>query len=184
MNRLNIYIGVGALLLALVGLFIWVPHDTGTGLIVRVRRQVSIGDAFAPSIAFALLAIGGAILLIEHRKRTNVELTLMQLSHSVALVGVIVLGLLFMQHAGPALLRITDLFANSNSEYRLLRETFPWKYSGFFLGGLTIVAGMATLSAGRLQARTVVIGCLVTTGFIILVDLPFEDLLLPPNGDY
>ena len=65
-----------------------------------------------------------------------------------------------------------------------MRETFPWKYSGFFFGGLTIVAGMATLSAGRLQARTVVIACLVTTGLIILVDLPFEDLLLPPNGDY
>ncbi|MDU8913587.1 hypothetical protein [Aestuariicoccus sp. MJ-SS9] len=184
MYRLNIYIGSGAVLLALVGLFLWIPQDTGTGLIVRVRRQVSIGDALAPTIAFTLMAIGGALLLIERRKPVSTEVRLAPFLHTGALVAVIILGLLLMRHAGPGFLRIADLFGTEPSEYRLLRETFPWKYIGYFLGGATMIGGMASLSAGRLQARTVLIASAVTIGLIALVDLPFDDLLLPPNGDY
>lgn len=184
MYRLNIYIGCGAVLLALVGLFLWVPQDTGTGLIIRVRRQVSIGDALAPTIAFALMAIGGALLLMEQRKRDSTEVTLAPFLHTSALVAVIGLGLLLMRHAGPTLLYLADWFGAEVSEYRLLRETFPWKYIGFFLGGVIMIGGMASLSAGRLRARTLLISCAVTIVLIALVDVPFDDLLLPPNGDY
>ena len=184
MYRLNIYIGSGAVLLALVGLFLWVPQDTGTGLIVHIRRQVSIGDALAPTIAFTLMVIGGALLLIEQRKHTSTEGELASFFHTGALVVVIVLGLLLMRHAGPGLLLVAEGFGATDTEYRLLRETFPWKYIGYFLGGVTIIGGMASLSAGRLQARTVLIAVAVTIVLISLVDVPFDDLLLPPNGDY
>jgi hypothetical protein len=184
MYRLNIYIGSGAVLLALVGLFLWVPQDTGTGLIVHVRRQVSIGDALAPTIAFILMAIGGALLLIEQRKHTSIEVELAPFYHTGALVAVIVLGLLLMRHAGPSLLFVAEGFGATDTEYRLLRETFPWKYIGYFLGGVTMIGGMASLSAGRVQARTFLIAAAVTMGLVALVDLPFDDLLLPPNGDY
>ncbi len=184
MYRLNIYIGSGAVLLALAGLFLWIPQDTGTGLIVRVRRQVSIGDALAPTIAFTLMAIGGVLLLIEQRKHSSSEVTLAPFLHTGSLVAVIVLGLLFMRHAGPGFLRVAEWFGATETEYRLLRETFPWKYIGYFLGGVTVIGGMASLSAGRLQARTVLIAVAVTIVLISLVDVPFDDLLLPPNGDY
>lgn len=184
MYRLNIYIGSGAVLLALVGLFLWIPQDTGTGLIVRVRRQVSIGDALAPTIAFTLMAIGGALLLIERRKHTSNEVTLAPFLHTGAVVAVIILGLLLMRHAGPGFLLVAEWLGATDTEYRLLRETFPWKYIGYFLGGVTIIGGMASLSAGRLQPRTVLIAGVVTIGLVALVDLPFDDLLLPPNGDY
>lgn len=184
MYRLNIYIGSGAVLLALVGLFLWIPQDTGTGLIVRVRRQVSIGDALAPTIAFTLMAIGGVLLLIELRKRASTEVILAPFFHTGALVAVIVLSLLLMRHAGTGLLLVAEWFGATDTEYRLLRETFPWKYIGYFLGGVTMIGGMASLSAGRMQAHTVLIAIAVTMGLIAVVDLPFDDLLLPPNGDY
>ena len=184
MYRLNIYIGSGAVLLALVGLFLWIPQDTGTGLIVHVRRQVSIGDALAPTIAFALMAIGGALLLIERRKHTSTEVSIAPFLHTGALVAIIALGLLLMRYAGPGFLLVPEGFGTTDTEYRLLRETFPWKYIGYFLGGVTMIGGMASLSAGRLQARTVLIAGAVTIGLIVLVDMPFDDLLLPPNGDY
>ncbi|TRD17285.1 hypothetical protein [Palleronia caenipelagi] len=184
MYRLNIYIGSGAVLLALVGLFLWVPQDTGTGLIVRVRRQVSIGDALAPTIAFTLLAIGGALLLIEPRKRFDNEVTLAPFLHTGAIVSVIILSLFTMRYAGPGALLVAEGFGAAETEYRLVRETFPWKYIGYFFGGVTMIVGMASLSAGCLRARTVIIAVAATLILIMLVDVPFDDLLLPPNGDY
>jgi hypothetical protein len=89
-----------------------------------------------------------------------------------------------MRHAGPSLLFVAEGFGATDTEYRLLRETFPWKYIGYFLGGVTMIGGMASLSAGRVQARTFLIAAAVTMGLVALVDLPFDDLLLPPNGDY
>ena len=35
-------------LAALFIIFVWVPMDTGTGLVEKVRRKYTIGDALAP----------------------------------------------------------------------------------------------------------------------------------------
>ena len=46
-----------------------------------------------------------------------------------------------------------------------------------------LVAGLIALIEGRLRPRTLLIGALAALALIVLYDLPFEDLQLPPNGD-
>ena len=57
-------LGVFFVAFAVLLVFIWVPLDVDTGYIETVRRQVSIGDALAPTIAGAFLLIGGLGLLL------------------------------------------------------------------------------------------------------------------------
>jgi len=45
------------------------------------------------------------------------------------------------------------------------------------------VTGLIGLVEGRITMRGVVIGLGSAIVFIIIYDLPFDDLLLPPNGD-
>jgi len=67
--------------------------------------------------------------------------------------------------------------------YRNLRDTAPWKYVGYVAGGTLLVAGLMALVEGNVTWRGVMIGLLATLALIAVYDLPFEDLLLPPNGD-
>ena len=50
---------------ALLIIFIWVPMDTGTGLVEKVRRKYSIGDALAPTVAGAILLMGGILVWLR-----------------------------------------------------------------------------------------------------------------------
>ena len=52
-------IGIGGLLAGCLILLVWIPLDVETGLIEKVRSQVTIGDAMAPSLAAAVLILGG-----------------------------------------------------------------------------------------------------------------------------
>ncbi len=82
-----------------------------------------------------------------------------------------------MRFAGPLAAAFTE------SGYRPLRDTIPWKYIGFIAGGTCLVAGLKALVEGRVTMRGVVIGLAACLVLIALYDLPFDDLLLPPNGD-
>ena len=73
------------------------------------------------------------------------------------------------------------LFADD--EYRLLRDTVPWKYVGFASGGFVIVAGASSVVEGRFSRSAALAGIVAVLLIIALYDLPFDDLLLPPNGD-
>ena len=64
-----------------------------------------------------------------------------------------------------------------------MRDTAPWKYIGFILGGVVLIAGLIALVEGRVSLRGVVLGLMATFALIVVYDLPFDDLLLPPNGD-
>jgi hypothetical protein len=68
-------------------------------------------------------------------------------------------------------------------EYRLLRDMIGIKHIGFLIGGVIMVGGMITVVEGRLSRRALIIGLIWSLVLILVYDLPFEDLLLPPNGD-
>jgi len=51
-------------------------------------------------------------------------------------------------------------------------------------GGDTLVAGVIGLGERRASPRALLWGALAVIGLIALFDLPFDDLLLPPNGDF
>lgn len=172
----NAVLGALALLLALLVALAWVPLDTDSGLILRVRRQVSIGDALAPVVAAAVIGLGGVLLLTAERAVPRQErLTPGNLRFLAAALGLTVLGLLVIRHAGPALL--------GAEQYRLQRDTLPWRVLGYMLGGSLMISGLIALVEHRLTWRAVAIGVLATAALVALYDLPFDDLLLPPNGD-
>ena len=68
-------------------------------------------------------------------------------------------------------------------EYRLLRDTAPWKYLGFVVGGTFMIFTLMSLADGRLRLMRLAMALLVTVIMALLYDLPFDDLQLPPNGD-
>lgn len=177
---INKSLGLIALVLSLVIVFVWIPHDVESGLIEKVRRSVTLGDAFAPTIAAFLIGLGGLLILFGD-SGSDEQWSLGSNTHyALSVLLLISLSLLAMRFAGPL---IVEWISSENREYRLLRDTVPWKYLGYLFGGTMLVAGLIAWTERRLRFVHVVIGITATLLFIGFYDLPFEDLLLPPNGD-
>lgn len=178
----NLILGILMSAAALLVAFVWIPSDVETGIFEKVRRRLEIGDAFAPTLAAGLLGIGGLLLIIEELKsRTALRIA----RHNVPfVVGLFVLFVLFtsvMMWSGPL---FVALFAEQGSEYRLLRDTAPWKYLGFMIGGTFLVCTLICFVERRFTLQALAIGIGASLALTLLYDFPFEDLLLPPNGDY
>ncbi|MCY3994766.1 MAG: hypothetical protein OXF07_01365 [Rhodobacter sp.] len=175
----NHVLGIGCIAASLTAIFLWIPSDTSTGLVETVRRQVSVGDALAPTVAAGFVLAGGA--LVHHRDGTasaKTRVTPGNLRFLVVLLSILAVSHAVMRWAGPAAAGLV-----TEEGYRALRNTIPWKHIGFFLGGSLLVTGLISSVEGRVTVRSILIGALATLAMIAVYDLPFEDLLLPPNGD-
>jgi len=178
----NLVLGILMSAAALLIVFVWIPSDVETGIFEKVRRRLQIGDAFAPTLAAGLLGTGGVLLIVEALKsRTTLRIA----RHSIGfVVGLFALFLLFtsvMMWAGPAFVAV---LGDQGAEYRLLRDTAPWKYLGFLMGGTLLVSALISFVERRVTWQALVIGLGASAALALLYDLPFDDLLLPPNGDY
>ncbi|MCP4315029.1 MAG: hypothetical protein GY789_03100 [Hyphomicrobiales bacterium] len=183
-SRSNLILGVSFILFSLLLIFVWIPLDTDSGILEKVRRQVIIGDALAPTLAGVFLLIGGFILVVFERNAPDQsEIDLVNLGFVAMVVLLLAVSFLVMRYTGPALVALANLTRETPLEYRLLRDTAPWKYSGFFIGGTLMIAGLIGLIEGKVTFRTIVIGIVAVLAMIAIYDLPFDDLLLPPNGD-
>jgi hypothetical protein len=183
-SRSNLVLGLVCLAFALVLLVVWIPLDTETGLIEKVRRRVVIGDALAPSVAAVFLVIGGVVLIIfERNVPRQPRVTAGNLRFIGAIFLILTISLVIMRYAGPVAVNIANVFAGEPLEYRLLRDTAPWKYIGYFLGGIVMIAGLISLIEGRINTKILLVSMVAVLALIAIYDLPFEDLLLPPNGD-
>ncbi len=178
----DLVLGLIVLGVSLAIAFIWIPLDVETGVFEKVRRRIEIGDAFAPAFAATLLGLGGLLLVVEALRSTS--LTRLSGSSFFFAGGLLLAFIVFF-----ALLRWTGpvsvgLFGQEGMEYRLLRDTVPWKYTGFVLGGSALVSGLIVFVERQLTIRAIAIGVIATLVLILIYDLPFDDLLLPPNGDF
>ena len=172
-------VGLGALVAGCLILFIWIPLDVETGLFEKVRSQVTIGDALAPSLAASVLILGGLLLIFQSFRTNGVtQLSWKSLKFIFLLLALVGLSMAVMRWAGP----LSALLFSG--DYRSLRDTVPWKYIGYFLGGIIMVFGLISMMEGRMRWRTFIISILAVLFLIIVYDLPFENLLLPPNGDF
>ena len=88
-----------------------------------------------------------------------------------------------MRSFGPLAVMLYNEIAVSDLQYRLLRDTRPWKYLGFIAGGTLLISGLISLVQGRISWKSIAIGLIAIALMIAVYDLPFDDLLLPPNGD-
>jgi len=174
----DLVIGLGGLAAGCLILLVWVPMDVETGLMEKVRGRVVIGDSLAPSLAAVVLMLGGLMLTFQsYRASGGVVLTWKSLKYVGLTLSILALSMAMMRWSGPLAAWIFG------GDYRNLRDMIPWKYTGFFLGGATLVFGLITMIEGRVRLRVFVISLLAVLILMMLYDLPFKNLQLPPNGD-
>ena len=95
---------------------------------------------------------------------------------------ILIVSLLLMRWGGPLAVSALQIIGADLPEYRLLSATVPYKYIGFALGGFVLVAGLISWIEGRLSWRATLIAFGAVIGLILVYDVPFNSLLLPPNG--
>jgi len=172
------------LVFAIVVLGVWIPNDVETGLLEKMRRHWVIGDSLAPTLAAGFVLVGAAlILLFEKRDEAQFTMAAAQFVFFLKLVIAILIALSVMRHLGPILINTYAAISGLDLEYRLLRDVTGIKHIGFLIGGMIMVGGMIAVVEGRLSRRALMIGLIWSLALILVYDLPFEDLLLPPNGD-
>lgn len=177
-DRANVILGLGIVCFAIFTALIWIPMDTATGMIEKVRRQVTIGDALAPTVACGFLILGGLIVALFERPENSRSLTSSNLRFIAMFLAIMAGSFIIMRWLGPLTAEALSL-----GEYRLLRDTRPWKYLGFLVGAAGMIAGLAAMIEGRITLRGILVGLMTVALLILVYDLPFDNLLLPPNGD-
>lgn len=175
-----------AIALGSVMLLLWIPHDVETGVIVRVRNQVELGDAMAPSVVAWGFLLAGAMLAHSAYRRRAAEggLTPGNLRFLCSAGAVIVASLLLMRYLGPLLAAGIRLLDPDLPGYAVLRDLAPWKYLGFVAGGTVFISGLMSVVEGRLRGIAPLIGLAAVAVLIAIYDIALDDLRLPPNGDY
>lgn len=181
-TRTNLLLGIAVLAMAALVALVWIPVDVESGVFEKVRSRLEIGDAFAPTLAAGLLGLGGLLLVMEAMNtRSALRMGVHSFQYVIGLLIVFAMFSFLLMWTGPALVA---LFGAKESEYRLLRDTVPWKYAGFLLGGTFLVTTLISVVEHRLTWQSALIGVAASLAMIVLYDLPFDDLLLPPNGDF
>ncbi len=172
------WLGLITLGLALVILFVWIPLDVDSGLTETVRRRTVLGDALAPTMAAALLGLAGLALFLKGGHSDSVHLDRTSLIWALSLIATLTAALALMRWTGPALAALL-----TDTEYRLLRTTLPWTYLGFLTGGTLLIFTLTSLAEGRMRLGRLALAFAAALVMALLYDLPFDDLILPPNGD-
>lgn len=174
----DVILGALALFFGCVIVFYWAPVDSDTGLAEKVRGRWSIGDALAPTIAGVVIAGSGVFIALGGLLRTTqATVSARSFAFLAAFLTIVIAGFLVMRYAGPL------VAVALGEEYRILRDERPWKYVGFILGGGGMIFGLISLAEGRIKVGRLLLALTIAAALALVYDLPFEDLLLPPNGD-
>ncbi len=191
-RKWNIGIGLFFLAASVITLIFWIPVDVETGVVEQERRSTVIGDAMAPTmVSFGIMAVSVALLAVTFlgravSGRTEAEsasgMSLENLRNLLWLLLIVGLSLALMVWTGPTVVAILQMTGSEISEYRLLQDTVPYKYLGFALGGFWLVLGLISWIEGRVKNRAIVTAIGAVVVLIVLYDVPFDSLLLPPNG--
>lgn len=184
-NHADRWLSILVILFACVLVFLWIPADVETGIIEKVRSQKNIGDAMAPTIAGAVLGLGGLMLLLQSllgHSEEKIGISVINLKFLGWLIGIVLVSLLVMRWLGPL---VTPLLTGSDDPaiYRSLRDTLPWKYIGYLSGGFIMIFGLMTFIQRRFSWINFIVALLAVLVLALIYDLPFDNLLLPPNGD-
>ena len=190
-HHCSLVLGLLFTVFALVTLLVWIPLDIETGVTETLRRRVEIGDAMAPTVITVGILIASIWLCLHSlfRLRAGHEpqdigiLSLENLWFMMAMLAVFVMGFALIQWTGPVVVKLINVTGADIGSYRQLRDTVPYKYAGFIVGGSAIIFGIISLVERRMSWRLAGVSIGAALVIAALFDLPFEDLLLPPNGD-
>ena len=179
-------VAAGIAAFALLTLGIWIPADVESGVVETFRRRIVIGDALAPT-AVAVGMIGASVLLavsvILRSRKSVISLDRLSLVFVARFSAVIAIALALTTYTGPLVVEAINALGGGIGSYRELRDTVPYKYLGYLMGGTVLVGGAIAVVEQRLTRGAVLAGALSAITLTLLYDVPFDDLLLPPNGD-
>lgn len=171
---------------ALLTLGLWIPADVESGVVETFRRRTVIGDAMAPTVVAIAMIVAAALLAVSAvlgPRRDEAAPDRQSVLFVARIAAVIALGLGLMSYTGPLTVDAINALGGAIGSYRELRDTIPYKYLGYLIGGAVTVGGAIAVVEQRLTRGAVVAGVLAAVALAVLYDLPFDDLLLPPNGD-
>lgn len=180
--------GVAAffVLAAIVTLAVWIPNDIETGIIEKFRREIQIGDALAPTavvVGILIAALAMAITAYFRPDPYKDTPTRQSFIFVGRMIVAIVLGLILMVYSGPLVVDAINAMGHDIGTYRQLRDTVPYKYIGYAIGGFVMVFGVIRVVENRFSVTAAAASIAAVIFLIVLYDVPFENLLLPPNGD-
>ena len=171
-------------------LFVWIPLDIETGVIETFRRRVNIGDAMAPTVmAVAILAVSaimGVMAIVRPSEKAGEAeegLDKQSFLFLLRLMAVLIVGLAFMVYLGPLVVDIVNTLGGEIGTYRNLRATYPYKIIGYVVGGFVLIFGIISAVENRFTLNAALISIAAVIVITFLYDVPFDNLLLPPNGD-
>ncbi len=180
---------ITALVLAILSIMVlvfWIPNDIDTGLVETFRRQTFIGDALIPTIAASTILLCSCLLFIsELRSKTDQPIQDEPLDREgmgflLIVAAIITISLVLMFWLGSLAVSIFE----DESSYRAMRDTIPYKYLGFLIGGSVLMTCLISLIEGSVRPQRVVLAIATVILLIVIFDVPFDALLLPPNGDW
>jgi hypothetical protein len=184
-------LGLFFLAFALSGLFLWIPAGIDSGVVERFRGRTEIGDAMAPTVATIGILITAIWMIVDGIRKLKSSSTpdgqevldrdsLFFLAMSIINFAV---GFVLMVWLGPLIVDLVNASGGDIGSYRQLRDTVPYKYVGFVIGGGIIIFGFISLVERRWSGKLAAISLAAAVVLALIFDLPFEDILLPPNGD-
>lgn len=180
----EVIVGILAILIGLTMLFVWIPLDVESSIVETIRSRTVIGDALAPTVTAILFIVSGTLLVLTSSERaSHYRLSAANFLYLLGLVGLVVIVMLLIRWSGPLVVGLLKHFGAEVAGYRALRDSAPWKYIGYLTGGTLLVFILMCFVEHRLRWSRLLIAFLVTLALALVYDLPFEDLLLPPNGD-
>ena len=171
---------------ALLILGVWIPADVESGVVETFRRRIVIGDAMAPTVVAIGMIVTSVLLAVSTvlgRRREEAAPDRHSALFVVRLAAVIATGLILMTYTGPLVVDAINGLGGAIGSYRELRDTVPYKYLGYFIGGTVLVGGSIAVVEQRMTRGAAIAGVVAAVVLAALYDLPFDDLLLPPNGD-
>jgi hypothetical protein len=189
-ERWTIGLAVFFIITSALTLFVWIPIDIETGVVETFRRRVNIGDAMAPTVVAAAILVVSILMGVMALIRPSPNLMVKEgldkqsfnfLSRMIITLG---LGLSLMLYAGPLVVDFINTMGGEISTYRQLKDTFPYKFIGYSLGGFVLVFGLVCLIENRSSLSAAWAAIIAVLLLTLLYEVPFDNLLLPPNGDY
>ena len=173
---------------SLFTLFVWIPFDIETGVIETFRRRTTIGDAMAPTVMAVGILIASILMAGTAIFRPDTELNSDGLDkQSFSFIGRLILaiglGLVLMLYAGPVFVDLVNVMGGEVGTYRNLRATYPYKLIGYVIGGFVLVFGAISVVENRFSKGAALASILAVVVLTLLYEVPFDNLLLPPNGN-